>query len=151
MKEYRKERDDGAFDLLSIQELVRVAGAVLGFAVTVTGLVLAVRLFSEVFDVVRDPARFGVHLQAMAAAVGGKDLDVSFAGMSYRSSNLVAIVVFGGSAFLLMWLSLGMLVGGAKIIGWALSERDAVKRILVHAFGHAAKPGTQAGNGPPSL
>ena len=45
-----------------------------------------------------------------------------------------------GRGFMLTWIALGFIIAGAKVISWTLSDREAVKKLLVHAFGSTRKP-----------
>jgi len=42
---------------------------------------------------------------------------------------------------------MGIMLAGAKIVSWTLSDREAVKKVLVHAFGPARKPETSKPSG----
>jgi len=119
---------------------VRIVGAVLGIITIVIGLVYATRTFDLVLNTLHAPGAFGTHLDKWVDAVGGEQLDLTIAGETLHGSRMFAIMILGGGATILVWLSLGFIVVGAKVVGWTLSDREAIKKLLVHAFGPSRKP-----------
>jgi hypothetical protein len=140
MKEYGREETVQSFNLQSLLQLIRAAGAILGFIAIVIGLVYATRLFDLVFDTLKSPEIFQENLDKWVMAVGGGKLDVALEGTTFQGSRIIALMTLGGGTFLLTLLSLGIIVTGAKVLYWTLSDREAIRQLLAYAFGPAKKP-----------
>jgi hypothetical protein len=97
--------------------------------------------------VLHAPQSFSAHLDQWIAAVGGAQLDFVIAGTTYHSANIVAIMVLGGGVTILAWISIGLVLAGAKMVSWTLGDREAIKKILAYAFGpdkKSTKPITES-------
>ena len=64
-------------------------------------------------------------------------LDIN--GKPFHVANIVAVIVIGVGAMLLAWLSIAIMLTGAKIVSWTSTDREAVKRVLEHALGSKRK------------
>lgn len=146
------ENTEGAsFSMESLHQLIRAAGGVLGIITIIIGLVYAMRMFNLILGALGDPEGFQVKLEKWNVAVGGDELSIVIAGVTYQCAQPVAILVLGIGAIVLAWIAMGFIRTGAKIISLTvpvLGDREAVKKILVHAFG-AGKTPTQS-NAPES-
>ena len=99
----------------------------------------------------RAPEVFQAHMGKWVAAVGGAQLDVVVGGIVVHGAAIFAIFILGGGAAILAWISMGLILAGAKTMSWILGDREAVKKLLVHAFGPARKPEVEKaarGDGP---
>lgn len=131
------------FDALrprSLQELLRAVAASLGALAIVLGLGCLAWLFVLLASVLRHPEIFRSLLDKWSAAVGAEQLDVVLSETTYHPAGIVAMLILGGGCLVLAWISMGMLRAGVKTVSWILSDREAVKRLLVHAFGSAKGP-----------
>lgn len=146
MRERPLNEDDGGISMQSVMQGVRVAGALLGMLAIILGLVYATRVFDLVLNTLFDPAAFGVHLDKWVEALGGEQLDLTLGDQTFRGSRYTAVTILGSGVVILTWIALGFIIAGAKVISWTLSDREAVKKLLVHAFGSTRKP--QAGKKP---
>jgi len=140
MREHGTEDIGPSFSMQTVMQGVRVAGAILGIIAIIIGLVYATRVFDLVFNVLQMPEAFQLHLSKWAEAVGGEELDLTIAGETLHGARFLAVAILGGGCVVLVWLSLGFVLVGAKIVSWTLSDREAVKKLLVHTFGPARKP-----------
>lgn len=147
MREYGREDEVPSFNLQSLLQIVRAVGAILGVIAIAIGLVYATRIFALVFAALHSPEAFQAHLDKWVTAVGGGELDVAIGGTTYHGARIIAIMVLGGGAFILMWISMGIILAGAKTVSWTLSDREAVKKVLAQAFGPARKPEPNAPSG----
>ena len=86
-------------------------------------------------------------LDKWVTAVGDGELDIAIGGTTYHGARMIAIMLLGGGTFILAWLSMGIILAGAKTVSWTLSDREAVKKVLVHAFGPARKQEPNKPNG----
>ena len=114
--------------------------AILGIIAIIIGLVYGTRVFDLVLNTLHAPDSFATHLDKWVEAVGGKQLDLTVSGETVHGSRIFAIMLVGGGAIVLVWLSLGFIIVGAKTVSWTLSDREAIKKLLVHTFGPTRKP-----------
>ena len=146
MKDYarpdRKGEDTPSFDMESVAVFGRLAATVLGLIVIVVGLVYAAKIFVSIYDTLWAPETLKAPLAKWADAVGGEDLDVELEGQTYHAARGLAVLVVVVFNLILAWISMGIMLTGAKIVSWTSSEREAVKKILKHALGasSATKP-----------
>lgn len=144
MKEYNQEDVGAVFSLQALLQLIRAVGAILGVVAIVIGLVYVTRIFGLIFGVLHAPDGFDAHLAQWVKAVGGEQLDVVVSGTTLHCARIVAIAVLGGGVTILAWISLGLILAGAKIVSWTLGDREAVRRMLAYAFGSEKKAGKSA-------
>ena len=140
MRDYRQENMANSFNAQSLLQIVRVAGSVVGVVTIIIGLTFATRTFASVYAALRAPEDFKEHIGKWIATVGGDQLNLVISGKSFPCANIFAIVVLGAGATILAWISMGLIVAGAKAISWTSSDREAIKRILEHALGPARGP-----------
>lgn len=143
MREYEENNGDGSFSLQSVLKIIRAAGALLGVVAILIGLVYVTRMFTMVFNALHNPDGFRLYLEKWVAAIGGQEMDFIVDGIQYHSSTILAIAVIGVGVILLVWLSMALILAGAKTVSWLLSDRDAMRRLLTHAFGASGKPATK--------
>ncbi len=139
MREYEIQNSGPSFSVQSLLQLIRAAAAILGVLIMIIGVVYVTRIFAWIFGVLHDPDSFGANLNQWVAAVGGAQLDFVAPGITYHSANMVAIMVLGGGVVILAWISIGLVMVGAKIVSWTLGDREAIKKILADAFGSEKK------------
>ncbi len=113
----------------------RLIATGLGILAIVIGLYCSTKIFFGIYDVLRNPEGFQAIHGQWIEAVGGKELSVQINGDEYPVANLVAILVLGLGALVLAWIAIAVMVTGAKIVSWTSSDREAIKKILAHAFG----------------
>jgi len=139
MQEGGREDIDALFSVQSLLQLIRAAGAILGVIAIVIGLMYVTRIFALIYGALHAPANFDAHLEQWITAVGGEQLDIVVAGTTLHCANIVAIMVLGGGVCILAWISIGLVLAGAKIVSWTLGDREAIKKILASAFGSEKK------------
>ena len=140
MKDYGRENAGFSFSTQSLLQVIRAVGGGLGVIAIITGLVYATRMFTVIFTALHSPEVFQAHMGKWVAAVGGEQLDLVIGGIVIHGASIFAIFVLGGGATILAWISMGLILAGAKTLSWILGDREAVKKLLVHAFGPEGKP-----------
>lgn len=140
MIEYGQQTSDSPTDLQTLMNLLRLVAAVLGIVIIVIGLVYATRMFGAIYRALQSPESFQPVREQWSQAVGGEELNITIAGSTYHVANVAAIAVLGGGAVMLSWIAMALILAGAKVVSWTAGDREAVKRILVHAFGPKKKP-----------
>jgi hypothetical protein len=125
----------------------RVLATGLGFIVVLVGLWATLQVFQTLLSVFNSPQGFEKVFAQWVDVVGGDDLDIQVNGNAapnngkpFPMANFLAAALLGGGALLLTWLSLGIMLAGAKIITWTSGDREAVRKILQHAFGPSGRP-----------
>jgi len=122
-------------------------GAIIGLVAIVIGFVYAVKIFGAVYSTLDSPEGFGKILDKWAEAVSGKARVKEVVGENVLTPKIIAIVVLGGGTLILVQIAMGFMVAGVKVLSYSLSDREAVKKILRHAFGSGRKapppPGTE--------
>jgi CelD/BcsL family acetyltransferase involved in cellulose biosynthesis len=123
----------------ALEMLPRMCASVVGIVAVVAGLWLAVDLFSTIYGALRAPEAVRPLLEHWAETLGGDKLTIKVADQRYPLGTLAAAIVVGVGCCVLAWLALGVMLGGAKIIALTSSDREAIRRILQHAFGPAER------------
>ena len=126
--------------LQTVALALRVAAAALGLAAIFVGLTYAIRIFGIVAGALGNPTWFQTHLETWMAAVGGESTSVELGDVTLRPARVLALAVLGGGSLVLAWLSIAILVAGAKTLSWTLGDQEAVRRLLIHTFGPGRKP-----------
>jgi len=145
MRDYGQKRDGNSFSMHTVLQILRAMSAVLGIVTIIIGVIYAAQIFSLLARALQEPDSIHTYLEIWTEAVGGDELDIVIDGTIYPCANAIAITVLGGIAVCLAWISMGLILTGAKVVSWTLSDREAVKKILKHAFGGEKAPKTEAG------
>jgi hypothetical protein len=140
MRDYGQKRDGNSFSMQTVLRILRAVSAVLGIIAIIIGLMYATQMFTLLFSALQEPDSIHTYLEKWTEAVGGEELDIVIDGTTYPCANAIAITVLGGIVVCLAWISMGLILTGAKVVSWTLSDREAIKKILSHAFGAERKP-----------
>jgi len=124
----------------TLARFMRIAATVLGIVAIVVGLVYATRIFEAVYSNLRAPEGIEGLLDRWEQVLGEEDLTFAIGEDEHSFARPAGIVVVGVGAMLLARVAMGIMVTGAKIISLTAGDREAVKKILTHAFGSAGKP-----------
>ena len=119
----------------ALELLPRLCANVVGIIAVVAGLWLAMDLFGAIYRGLNSPDNTRPILQKWAETLGGDKLTVKVDDQSYPLASLAAAIVVGAGCVLLTWLSLGVMLAGAKIISMTTGDREAIRRLLQHALG----------------
>ena len=123
----------------SWQEGLRLTATALGLCLMVTGFYFAMRLFGDIYSGLKYPERFAPTIESWERVVGGKDLTITVADQKYPVARLSAIVILGGGCWALVYVAIGLMGAGAKIISWTATDRLAIKRFILQALGKPDK------------
>ena len=115
--------------------VVRLAASAVGIVTILIGLWLAIKLFGAIAEGVQSPEAYRDTIQQWTALVGGDALKIKAGEQEFALGPIVALAAVGLGLVLLTWLSLGVMLTGAKIVSYNSGDREAVKRILQHALG----------------
>ena len=125
--------------LFSPELAMRLCASAVGIVTILIGLWLALTLFGMIAEGLRTPEAFTETWKQWAAVVGGDGLKLKVGEQEVAFAPAASVAAVGMGLSLLTWLSLGVMLTGAKIVAWASGEREAVKRVLRYAFGPTAK------------
>ena len=67
--------------------------------------------------------------------IGGEDLAIRVGSDTVPLARPLSFVFVGAGGVVLVWVAMGLIVAGAKVIAITLGDAEAVKRVLKHAFG----------------
>lgn len=132
----------GAPDILA--STTRLIATGLGIVAIVLGLSCSAKVFFAVHGTLTNPEGFDAFFQQWVDTLGGQELEMQIDGRPYPIANLAAILVLGLGTMLLAWIAIGIMLTGAKIVSWTAGDKEAVKRVLDHAFGSRRPPGAGA-------
>ncbi|HET6880142.1 MAG TPA: hypothetical protein VFI31_08305 [Pirellulales bacterium] len=119
----------------AFETLPRLCANIVGVVAVVAGLWLAIELFNAIRQALSGPENVRPLVAQWAEMLGGEKLTIKVADERYPLASLFATVVLGAGCCVLTWLAMGVMLTGAKIISMTSSDREAIRRILQHAFG----------------
>lgn len=118
---------------------VRLCASAVGIVTILVGLWLAIKLFGAIAEGLQSPDAYRETIEQWTALAGGDAFKVKFEDQEIVLAPAAALVVIGLGLALLTWISLGVMLTGAKIVSWSSSDREAVRRVLQHALGGARR------------
>ena len=121
--------------LFSPDAAMRLAASAVGIATILVGLWFAIKLFGAIAEGLQSPEAYRDSIQQWTTLVGGEGLKVKIGEQEFALAPVIALAAIGLGLILLTWLSLGVMLTGAKIVSFSSGEREAVKRILQQALG----------------
>ena len=121
--------------LFSPDAAMRLAASAVGIATILVGLWFAIKLFGAIAAGLQSPEAYRDSIQQWTTLVGGEGLKVKIGEQEFALAPVIALAAIGLGLILLTWLSLGVMLTGAKIVSFSSGEREAVKRILQQALG----------------
>lgn len=125
----------GEPSLFSPDAAMRLAASAVGIAAILVGLWFAIKLFGAIAEGLQSPEAYRESIQQWTTLVGGEGLKVKVGEQEFALAPAIALAAIGMGLVLLTWLSLGVMLTGARIVSWSSGEREAVKRILQEALG----------------
>lgn len=138
--EFQPERDDiEPLPVFSFSDVLttlgRTAAMIFGLVVIGIGLFYAVKVFDLVYSALNEPQGFEKTFQDWQKTIGGEELEIEINKKTFSVAPILATVVIGGGSLILVWISMGIMLTGAKIVSWTAGDHAAVKRILQHTLG----------------
>jgi uncharacterized membrane protein len=120
------------------KQVIRAAGGMVGVIAMVTGLVYAAKILKLLYDALSAPEG-GQPILALAELLGGAELVVPCEAGNVPLAVPLAVVLLVAALLVMGWLALGLITTGAKVIAFCLTEREAMKDLLVYALGQKQK------------
>ncbi len=103
----------------------------------VIGLAYTIKIMEELYDVVHDPNSMKAMIDQGIQAVGKDTIVIKQEEVHVEGTKVLVIAIFGGIAFLLAWLSLGIILAGARVVSITTSDKEAIKKILKGTSGRS--------------
>ncbi|MHC4531689.1 MAG: hypothetical protein ACYSXD_09035 [Planctomycetota bacterium] len=119
---------------------LRLITAVLGIMLIIIGLVYAVKMFSAIYTTLQNPEDVQPLIDRWTVAIGASGLSFTIGENTYNITKPFVIIILGVGSVVLAHIAIGLVIAGAKVISWTTGEREAVKKILTHAFGKQKPP-----------
>jgi hypothetical protein len=134
------DHTDDSVNLPSFSQLIRGVGALLGLTMILLGVLYGIRIFGWIADALQNPQEFSdLVTQWELTITGGEPFNWVAGGETIPASKLCAVLVLGGGCLALIKIALLFLTEGSKAVSYTLGDKEAIKRILVNAFGSNAE------------
>ncbi len=133
--ELEQDMDLGSM-MQSMSELVRIGGTFVGIVIVIAGLVCMVMVISGFRDAIANPQGLEGGVMQWFSLIDGENLAFDFGGENQtHPGRLLATLMMGICALVLARLCIALMTTGAKVIMITSGDKEAVKRVLKHAFG----------------
>lgn len=123
----------------SLESIARLFASTVGIIAILLGLWLALKLFGAVAEGLQSPDAYKETFQQWTALLGGDRMKVKVGDQELALGPTVALGAVSIGLMVLTWLTLGIMLTGAKIVSWTSTDREAVKRVLQHALGNSPR------------
>lgn len=137
--QYGHQEESFAASIEKLRDALRVIATLIGVIAIVVGFFFATRLCGALYSGLAKPEKFNSAIDKWERTLGGEELDLVVEGKNYPLARPLAIALLGGGMFVLVWIIMGIMITGAKIVSVTASDKEAVKKILRHAFGAEMK------------
>jgi hypothetical protein len=121
----------------------RVTATVIGIVLIIIGLTYTIRVIDGIYTIINEPQKAEVMVETWSGIIGEISATITAEGnvvtTNLVNNRMLAIGILAGAAALLAMLSLGLISAGARVISITSSDKEAVKKILKHAFGENMK------------
>lgn len=122
---------------------VRATGGAVGVIAIVVGVVYAGHLLGLIRTLLSSPEESSL-ITKFAELLGGAELIVPTVHGPVPLAIPLAVLFFIAGLLIFGWLALGLIITGAKVVAYCLTDRKSIKELLTYAFGPKAKPEEQA-------
>lgn len=115
----------------------RILGVMMGLLLIVVGLILSVSMFNRIVAIIDDPEALRGPVGVIASILDTPDLAIepTIAPVTVEIGRPVAMVIYLLLVVVASYVALAIMLGGAKVIYWVLSDGAAVRRLLRATFG----------------
>ncbi len=136
----RQNHNNDSLTLQSVKSFISVIASVAGIVIMLYGFKLCIDIFMLIYGALTEPAQIASVINQWAQTPALKSLTFTLGERIFSMAHISAIIIGGGCALLLGWLSIAIMQTGARIISWTSNEEEAIKKILKSAFGPSMKP-----------
>lgn len=121
------------------REHLRMLAAIIGMAAIVFGFVFAGKLFFAVKDALLDPAGLYSVVAEWEQVIDGEEMTAPVADGEMPLGRIVAVVIVGAGTIVLVWIALGFVTTGARVVSWVVSDLDATKKLASELQARSAR------------
>jgi len=129
------EFDFGGF----MQTTARVMATAFGIVLMIVGAYFIISLIAQLLAALGDAAGAQGQIDAWTSAIGPKVLEVKSELVDVDGSRILAIAVLGGLVVATGWLSIALVMAGAKVVQITTIDREAIQRVLREVLGKKTK------------
>jgi len=120
------------------KQVVRIAGGLTGVIAMVIGLVYAAKMLKLLFMMLTAPEG-GRPVLMLAEMFGGAEFVVPSATGAIPLAVPLAVFLLVLALLVMGRLALGLIMTGAKVLAFCLTDRESMKELLVYALGKKQK------------
>ena len=136
MQDHQTRPDDPEFDFGGfMQATARVMATAFGIVLMIVGAYFAISLIATLLAALNEPEGARGQVDAWTGIIGPKVLEVKSELVDVNGSRVLAIAVLGGLVVATGWLSIALVMAGAKVVQLTTTDREAIQRVLREALG----------------
>ena len=125
------------------KQAIRAMGGAIGVIAILVGVVYAGHLLNLIRTLLSSPEET-LLITKFAELLGGSELAIPSAHGAVPLAIPLAVLFFIVGLLIFGWLALGLIITGAKVVAYCLTDRKSIKELLTYAFGPKAKPEKRA-------
>jgi hypothetical protein len=118
---------------------IRATGGAVGVIAILIGVVYAGHLLSLIRTLLSSTEETSL-IANFAELLGGAELVAPTVHGPVPLAMPLAVLFFIVGLLIFGWLALGLIITGAKVVSYCLTDRKSIKELLTYAFGPKAKP-----------
>ncbi len=131
-------RHDGTISQ-GFREHLRILAGIIGMAAIVFGFVFAGKLFFAVKDALQDPAGLYPVVAEWEQVIDSEEMTAPVPDGEMPVGRIVAIAIVGVGTVVLVWIALGFVTTGARVVSWVVSDYDATKKLASELQSRSAR------------
>jgi len=130
MQDYIDQAENKDVFLDNLKKSIRITATSIGIITVLIGLIYSCILFDYILDILKNPEGFKPILSKWANVMG--EMKMSPNDIPY--ALIMTFIIIGAGTLILCWLALNIMLTGAKIVLWTISDKEAIRRLLKDAF-----------------
>jgi len=135
MDNYNKNDENASLSMQPFFQFFRIASSAMGLIIIVYGFLWSKGLFELTYQAIKNPEFLQNHIIKWINLLSLESMNNLAQGGEITIAPLIAIILMGLGLIILVKIAMGIILIGAKIVLWTSSDREAVKQILIYAFG----------------
>ncbi len=137
MNEYDHQDISPSASMDFFGSLLRLIASAIGVVIIIIGAVYAMKMFYAIYHGVKNPQYVEALIEQWMQILGkeSESITIQSLDLTFNLGRVTAVVILGGTAYILASIAISLMSVGAKIVSWTSGDREAVKRILTYTFG----------------
>ena len=111
------------------QEQIRIVAGAIGIVAIILGFFFAGKLFFAVKDGLEHPGDVHPIIVEWEEVLGGDELSAPVGDGELGLARVIAVVIVGAGTVVLVWIALGFVRTGARVISWVISDLGAMRKL----------------------